>query len=352
MVECALATSLQFPQGSPNCTSMKNHHDTGSRYRVGSAASLSRDSKSVGSLHSLCSVRGWAADFESLLYDPAGLHTFAEFLKKEFSHENIFFWCTCERFRLTPESRQSERRRLAEQIVERHLAPGAWEPVNVDSAARSSAQETLCHIEKQRLPNDIFAASQKQIYNLMKFDSYGRFLKSDLYTECLSAELKGKKLPYTGEDNMDPELHFQPEEKVRPKTATTRVHKKSFLPWSHLRPKPSSGQCLDLASSSSPCLELATSSHSLDLATLLCPPGTCRLWLPEGGPIVVQTDSGRSVSSLVGGVLQRTGHKHQHFTVLDLQSGLELDITRQSCRLDNREVRVVVKDQQDTDTGD
>ena len=28
---------------------------------------------------------------------------------------------------------------------------------------------------------DMFLAPQKQIYNLMKFDSYGRFLKSELY---------------------------------------------------------------------------------------------------------------------------------------------------------------------------
>jgi hypothetical protein len=42
-------------------------------------------------------VGGWAADFEKLLADPAGLQTFAEFLKKEFSHENIYFWCAAQR---------------------------------------------------------------------------------------------------------------------------------------------------------------------------------------------------------------------------------------------------------------
>ncbi len=43
-------------------------------------------------------VGGWAADFDKLLADTAGLHTFAEFLKKEFSHENIYFWCVCQRY--------------------------------------------------------------------------------------------------------------------------------------------------------------------------------------------------------------------------------------------------------------
>lgn len=34
-----------------------------------------------------------------------------------------------------------------------------------------------------------------QIYNLMKFDSYTRFLKSLLYQECMLAEVEGRPLP-------------------------------------------------------------------------------------------------------------------------------------------------------------
>ena len=60
-------------------------------------------------------VGGWAADFDKLLRDPAGLQTFAEFLRKEFSHENIFFWCACERYRRLEAG--PERLRLAQDIV-------------------------------------------------------------------------------------------------------------------------------------------------------------------------------------------------------------------------------------------
>jgi len=71
-----------------------------------------------------------------LLSDTIGLARFTEFLQQEFSHENIFFWCACERYHTLEEASGTERLALAREIVARHLALGAVEPVNVDSAAR------------------------------------------------------------------------------------------------------------------------------------------------------------------------------------------------------------------------
>ncbi|XP_012579515.1 PREDICTED: regulator of G-protein signaling 12 [Condylura cristata] len=41
----------------------------------------------------------------------------------------------------------------------------------------------------------MFKEQQLQIFNLMKFDSYARFLKSPLYQECVLAEVEGRPLP-------------------------------------------------------------------------------------------------------------------------------------------------------------
>ncbi|XP_064859533.1 regulator of G-protein signaling 12-like [Oncorhynchus nerka] len=41
----------------------------------------------------------------------------------------------------------------------------------------------------------MFKEQQLQIFNLMKFDSYTRFLKSLLYQECMLAEVEGRPLP-------------------------------------------------------------------------------------------------------------------------------------------------------------
>lgn len=102
-----------------------------------------------------------------------------EFLKKEYSHENIYFWTACERYRLggggdvspTPSAGTSSatsarawnewagRHASAAAIYNTHLGNNASEPVNVDSQARQVAQEGL-HEPSQ----DLFAAVSSQEY--------------------------------------------------------------------------------------------------------------------------------------------------------------------------------------------
>lgn len=75
---------------------------------------------------------------------------FKEFLKKEFSHENIYFWAACERYKDTKDA--IIRRRLACQIYQRHLSSTAAEPVNVDSHASGQITQELL----DEAPADLF----------------------------------------------------------------------------------------------------------------------------------------------------------------------------------------------------
>lgn len=149
-------------------------------------ASTAAEAESIG-------PSNWGTSFERMLQDAAGMQTFAEFLKKEFSAENIYFWTACERYRQTES--EEERISLARQLYAKHLSNSSSDPVNVDSQARNLSEEKLASGAI-----DIFAAAQKQIFNLMKFDSYQRFIRSDLYKSCVEAEQKKLTLPYTGAD--------------------------------------------------------------------------------------------------------------------------------------------------------
>ncbi|XP_055052352.2 regulator of G-protein signaling 12 isoform X4 [Misgurnus anguillicaudatus] len=76
-------------------------------HNSGSVSSL----ESNGSLPSVTNHRRiserrvalWAVSFERLLQDPVGVRYFSEFLKKEFSEENILFWEACESFSKIPD---------------------------------------------------------------------------------------------------------------------------------------------------------------------------------------------------------------------------------------------------------
>ncbi|XP_053976291.1 regulator of G-protein signaling loco isoform X2 [Hylaeus volcanicus] len=167
------------------------------------------------------SIHAWASGFEKLLEDPKGLQTFAEFLKKEFSHENIYFWAACERYKDTKDV--TTRRKLANQIYQRHLSNTAAEPVNVDShAAGQITQELL-----GEAPTNLFLQAQKQVFNLMKFDSYPRFLRSDLYRHCIET---GSSVISA----VDCDLHLTSSPSVKLKKSHSDAEdrcRKSILPW-------------------------------------------------------------------------------------------------------------------------
>ncbi|XP_075276531.1 regulator of G-protein signaling 12 isoform X1 [Opisthocomus hoazin] len=134
-------------------------------------------------------VASWAVSFERLLQDPVGVKYFSEFLRKEFSEENILFWQACEYFNHVPAHDKKELSYRAREIFSKFLCSKATTPVNIDSQAQL-ADDIL------NSPHpDMFKEQQLQIFNLMKFDSYTRFLKSPLYQECILAEVEGRALP-------------------------------------------------------------------------------------------------------------------------------------------------------------
>uniref|UniRef100_G1RQK0 Regulator of G-protein signaling 14 n=1 Tax=Nomascus leucogenys TaxID=61853 RepID=G1RQK0_NOMLE len=135
-------------------------------------------------------VASWALSFERLLQDPLGLAYFTEFLKKEFSAENVTFWKACERFQQIPATGE------ARNIYQEFLSSQALSPVNIDRQAWLG-EEVLAEPRP-----DMFRAQQLQIFNLMKFDSYARFVKSPLYRECLLAEAEGRPLREPGSSRL------------------------------------------------------------------------------------------------------------------------------------------------------
>ncbi|XP_008331821.1 regulator of G-protein signaling 18 [Cynoglossus semilaevis] len=116
----------------------------------------------------------WSDSFEELLKHSDGMRTFAEFLRTEFSEENIEFWLACEDYK----NIDSETKLLstAKYIYTVFIDANAPKEVNIDYSTKTSIERDMVRPTKT-----CFEAAQLKVYNLMKKDSYPRFLHSDIY---------------------------------------------------------------------------------------------------------------------------------------------------------------------------
>ncbi|KAL5008780.1 hypothetical protein ScPMuIL_014361 [Solemya velum] len=128
-------------------------------------------------------VKRWAFSIEELVRDHAGKDQFSKFLDKEFSGENLKFWLACNELKYLP---MREVQSKVQEIFTEFLAPGAHNPVNVDSR--------IAELVRKRVENNptrhCFEEAQDHIFKLMKSDSYSRYLRSDMYKEFLSGTRK------------------------------------------------------------------------------------------------------------------------------------------------------------------
>uniref|UniRef100_A0A672JWG9 Regulator of G-protein signaling 1 n=1 Tax=Sinocyclocheilus grahami TaxID=75366 RepID=A0A672JWG9_SINGR len=109
------------------------------------------------------------------LQEYSGQMAFQDFLKSEYSEENILFWLACEEYKTitsSPEMISRTKKTL------KMCCP--YFQVNIDSGTRTNITNNISE------PNlSSFDTAQKMIFSLMARDCYPRFLKSDTYQSIL-----------------------------------------------------------------------------------------------------------------------------------------------------------------------
>ncbi|KAK1786717.1 hypothetical protein P4O66_017106 [Electrophorus voltai] len=108
----------------------------------------------------------------------AGQQAFQEFLRSEYSEENILFWQACEDYKKIKNI--PEMVSAANRIYSEFVQVEAPRQINIDCGTRANI--TKC-ISEPTLES--FNKAQKQIYSLMTRDCYPRFLKSEIYQSIL-----------------------------------------------------------------------------------------------------------------------------------------------------------------------
>ncbi|XP_041847450.1 regulator of G-protein signaling 21 isoform X1 [Melanotaenia boesemani] len=123
-------------------------------------------------------VETWSESVDKVLGCKAGQIAFQEFLKSQYSEENILFWLACEEYKkvkTVPEMISS-----ANRIYSEFVQTEAPRQINIDCSTRENITK---NISQPTMTS--FDTAQKLIYSLMARDCYPRFLKSDIYQGLL-----------------------------------------------------------------------------------------------------------------------------------------------------------------------
>ncbi|KAL1280431.1 hypothetical protein QQF64_015031 [Cirrhinus molitorella] len=120
----------------------------------------------------------WGQSFDKLMHCPAGRSAFRQFLRTEFSEENMLFWLACEEF--SKETNKSAIEEKARIIYEDYISILSPKEVSLDSRVREVINRNMLEPTSHT-----FDDAQLQIYTLMQRDSYPRFMNSPVYKNLL-----------------------------------------------------------------------------------------------------------------------------------------------------------------------
>ena len=249
-------------------------------------------------------INSWAANFDNLLNDPKGVAIFTEFLKKEFAEENIIFYQLCQDFKALFD--YHEMKELALKIYQQHLASNCPHPVNLDSQVLQSVYEKL---ESNLISRDIFDEAVLQIYKLMKFDPYSRFLKSEVYSDCVKNSVcspskadPGMKDEKRANFSVGSSEATSDDSNCQAEGKKGAFIKKSLLPWKK-KTKPRNDSTDSSVKSLEKTRGLSQSSDSLLLSipsqSSIEASSQCKVYLPNGCHVIVECDHSKTVSSTV-----------------------------------------------------
>ncbi|GMR63057.1 hypothetical protein PMAYCL1PPCAC_33252 [Pristionchus mayeri] len=119
------------------------------------------------------------AVFKRVLRDPQLLAPFQAFLEQQFCAENVNFYTAVEKYRKLFEKNTKnaihERVSTAKKIYDRHFAPCSIEPVNVDNATSKKIRDL---VSSETFLKSTFDIAQYQIFHLLKYDCWPRYLRS------------------------------------------------------------------------------------------------------------------------------------------------------------------------------
>ncbi|KAM7443342.1 Regulator of G-protein signaling 20 [Porites harrisoni] len=123
-------------------------------------------------------VQEWGISFEKLLRSKTGVMIFHDFLKSQYSEENLLFWLAVEK--LKKETDQAAVKELAQSIYRDYLSAESPKEVSIDHKTRQTIEEVM-----EEPDQTVYDHAQRHVYYVMYQDCYPRFLVSNVFKALL-----------------------------------------------------------------------------------------------------------------------------------------------------------------------
>ncbi|XP_020630673.1 regulator of G-protein signaling 19-like [Orbicella faveolata] len=125
-------------------------------------------------------VQEWGISFEKLLTSKTGVKIFHDFLKSQYSEENLLFWLAVEK--LKKETDQAAVKELAQSIYRDYLSSESPKEVSIDHKTRQLIEDVL-----EEPDQTVYDNAQRHVYYVMYQDCYPRFIVSNVFKALLMA---------------------------------------------------------------------------------------------------------------------------------------------------------------------
>ncbi|XP_033644698.1 regulator of G-protein signaling 17-like isoform X2 [Asterias rubens] len=131
-------------------------------------------------------IRVWSHSFDAMMKSARGRRRFRDYLRSEYSEENLLFWLACEE--LAKESNSAAVEEKARLIYEDYISILSPKEVSLDSRVRETVNRNMADPTIHT-----FDEAQQQIYILMHRDSFPRFLNSKMFRRMVENASREKK---------------------------------------------------------------------------------------------------------------------------------------------------------------
>ncbi|KAJ3450273.1 leucine-rich repeat isoform f [Anaeramoeba flamelloides] len=130
--------------------------------------------------------------FEQILFDQTCLDWFNKFLQKEYAEENLMFYYAVKAFKKIDENSQTLLETSAQKIFSDYVSTTSDYQINIEHSIRKNITNKIKN--QEYFQSDLFDDALIVIIEMLKTDSYPKFLKSDFYPKMVSHLIDLKKI--------------------------------------------------------------------------------------------------------------------------------------------------------------